>query len=77
VTDLQTALEPIATTLEADGYRLETREEEGRLRVQIAAGPDACEDCLVPKSMMQAMIADMLARFGVAPGMIDLRYPGE
>jgi hypothetical protein len=77
VSDLQTALEPIAATLEADGYRLETLEKDGRLQVQIAAGPDACEDCLVPKSMMQAMIADTLARFGVAPAMIDLRYPGE
>ena len=77
MSDLQTALEPIAATLEADGYRLETLEEDGRLRVQIAAGPDACEDCLVPKSMMQAMIVDTLARSGVAPGVIDLRYPGE
>lgn len=75
--DLQIALEPIATTLEADGYRLETTQVEGRLLVQIAAGPDACEDCLVPKPMMQAMIANTLAGLGVAPGMIDLRYPGE
>ncbi len=75
--ELQNALEPIATTLGADGYLLETVEEEGRILVRIAAGPDACEDCLVPKPMMRAMIADTLARHGVAPEVIELSYPGE
>ena len=75
--DLQDALAPIASTLEADGYRLEAREVGDRLLIQVAAGPEACEDCLVPKSMLERMIALRLDTLGVQPVSIDLRYPGE
>ena len=50
------ALQPIVAALAADGYQLSATFEGGSLKVGIVAGPDACEDCLVPKSMMTVMI---------------------
>ena len=77
MSDLEAALEPIAGTLEADGYRLEARQTDGRLSLRIEAGPEACADCLVPKPMLAKMIAQRLAPLGLDPTAVDLRYPGE
>ncbi len=43
----------------------------------IAAGPDACEDCLVPKGMMADMIRNVLHDAGVEAGELELTYPNE
>jgi len=45
-----------------------------RLEARISAGPGACEDCLVPKPVLLAMLHQAL---GVPEKAIDLRYPGE
>jgi hypothetical protein len=42
--------------------------------VAIVAGPQACEECLVPKPLMQAMLAPAL---GVQPDSIRLVYPTD
>jgi hypothetical protein len=42
--------------------------------VAIIAGPDACEECLVPKPLMQSMLAPVL---GVDPASIRLVYPTD
>jgi hypothetical protein len=60
--------------LEADGYQLDLEEDAGRLVASISATPWACDDCLVPKPVMLAMIEQAL---GVPQQSIDLRYPGE
>jgi hypothetical protein len=65
-------VESIRTSLEADGYELDVREEGGRVGVRITATPDACEECLVPKELMLAMLEDA---FGVPGASIDLAYP--
>ncbi len=64
----------LASTLAADGYRMEFAERDGRLHVTIVATPDACADCLVPKDLMRGMLAQQL---GVAGENIDLTYPSE
>ena len=67
-------LATIRASLEADGYLLDVREDGERLDAQISAGPDACEDCLVPKDLMKVMLEQAL---GVPAQSIELRYPGE
>lgn len=67
-------LATVRATLEADGYLLDVKEDGERLDAWITAGPDACEDCLVPKDLMKVMMEQAL---GVPAQSIDLRYPGE
>jgi hypothetical protein len=47
-------------------------EADAKLSVIITAGPDACEDCLVPKDLMRSMLSSEL---GVDAAVIDLTYP--
>jgi hypothetical protein len=61
-------------SLEADGYRLEVEERDGRVGAVISAGPGTCADCLVPKNLMRAMLGRAL---GVDEQAIDLRYPSD
>jgi len=73
------ALASLTTMLEADGYGLELSEADaGALVARIAAGPDACADCLVPKSMMTRYFEDAL-RPVCELGLPEIRlvYPGE
>lgn len=70
----QAGLATVRATLEADGYGLDVEERDGRVGVRVVATPSACEDCLVPKPLMRAMIGDAL---GVPEQAIDLTYPGE
>ena len=39
----------LSSALEADGYHMAIEEADAKLSVIITAGPDACEDCLVPE----------------------------
>ena len=64
----------LASTLEADGYHLAIEELDSRLAVTITAGPDACEDCLVPKDLMRSMLGSEL---GVDAELIDITYPAD
>ena len=47
-------------------------EADAKLSVVITAGPDACEDCLVPKDLMRSMLSSEL---GVDAAIIDITYP--
>ncbi|TMC07269.1 MAG: hypothetical protein E6J41_16415 [Chloroflexi bacterium] len=67
-------LQTMRAALEADGYLLDVSEAGERLEARISAGPGACEDCLVPKPVLLAMLHQAL---GVPEQAIDLRYPGE
>ena len=62
----------LASTLEADGYHLAIEELDSRLAVTITAGPDACEDCLVPKDVFRGIAANHL---GIEGDLIDITYP--
>ena len=68
------SLEPLRSSLGADGYRMEAREEGGRISVRISASDGACADCLVPKNIMRGILGQVL---GVAEDVIDLTYPEE
>jgi hypothetical protein len=74
---LSTALEPVTAALAADGYLLSAGLQSGALKVEIAAGPDACEDCLVPKGMMRDMIESVLHDAGIERVNLELTYPNE
>ena len=67
-------IDALRTALEADGYLIDVRDDEGRVRARISATPGACEDCLVPKPLFRAMLHQAL---GVPEDAIDLSYPGE
>jgi molybdopterin/thiamine biosynthesis adenylyltransferase len=64
----------LASALEADGYHLAIDEADAKLSVVITAGPDACEDCLVPKELMRGMLSSEL---GVDAELIDISYPAD
>jgi hypothetical protein len=77
VAALSAVLQPVSVALAADGYELSAALERGALKVAIAAGPDACEDCLVPKAMMRDMIKSVLSDAGVEAAEFELSYPNE
>jgi molybdopterin/thiamine biosynthesis adenylyltransferase len=64
----------LSAALEADGYHMAIDEADAKLSVVITAGPDACEDCLVPKDLMRGMLSNEL---GVDAGLIDITYPAD
>lgn len=73
-------LSPMADTLRADGYVLDVRSTaHDHLELVVTAGPDACEDCLVPPAVFQGIVADSLAKGGVnlPPDVISVVYPSE
>lgn len=67
-------LDEFRKSLATDGYELNVDVNADSASVSIIAGPDACDDCLVSKEMMRAMLAPVL---GVAEDDIDLSYPGD
>lgn len=76
---VESALDPMRAMLMADGYLLDTRLDGAVVELSVAASPDACADCLVPKEMFAAMAADMLTRQGVTvnASTLSIVYPGE
>ena len=71
------ALQPYSSGLQADGYSLEVGFDGDSLHVEIVAGPEACEDCLIPKDMFTPMIASTLNSKGLAFEQITLVYPND
>ena len=72
------ALRPFVSGLAADGYTLEVSlSSAGSLRVEIVAGRDACEDCLIPKQMFTGMIFSRLNSQGVDFSDLALVYPAD
>jgi hypothetical protein len=67
-------LAAVRSTLAADGYDLDARQDGERVVVTIIATPDACDDCLAPPDVMRAILGKSLAMPAEA---IDLHYPGE
>ena len=62
----------IATMLAADGYNLAVAEDGQRVALTVSPGPDACEDCLVPKDVFRGIAANQL---GIEGDLIDITYP--
>lgn len=57
-----------ASTLERDGYSLEwTLDQSSRsIDARVIAGPNACEECLVPKQLMIYMLESSLDGSGIS-----------
>jgi len=64
----------LRSALAADGYEIDVAEEGDRVRVTIIATDQACADCLVPKDLMRAILAQTLS---VPADAIDLTYPRD
>ena len=62
----------IATMLAADGYHLAVAENGHRVELTVSPGPDACEDCLVPKDVFRGIASHQL---GIDGDLIDISYP--
>jgi hypothetical protein len=62
----------IATMLAADGYNLAVEQNGARVALTVSPGPDACEDCLVPKDVFRGIAAHQL---GLEGDLIDITYP--
>ncbi len=59
--DVDNALQEFRDVMSADGYLLRWEPtDQGRVVVTIEAGEGACADCLVPKAVMEAMMAAAL-----------------
>ena len=72
------ALHAFSSGLEADGYSLQVGLADGDgLCVEIVAGPEACDDCLIPKEMFTPMIGSTLESKGLAFEQITLVYPND
>jgi len=70
----EAALDQIRQSLQAEDYQLQVTLRADGAQVRIAAGPAACDECLVPKDLMRVMLAPAL---GVQPDTIELTYPKE
>lgn len=76
--EVESAFGTVAGALEADGYRLAVSAPTmDQLRVEIIAGPDACEECLIPKAMMEKMLESALGGAGLASLPLEVVYPNE
>lgn len=72
---VESALVGMRTSLQADGYDLAVDAiDAGVAHLRIVAGPNACEECLVPKSLMVGMLRHSLRDLSEVTS-IDLRYP--
>ena len=72
---VETALASLRTGVQADGYDLRVESvENGVALVRIVAGPNACEECLVPKAIMAGTIKISLRSLPEISG-VTLRYP--
>jgi hypothetical protein len=71
---LATALQPMATALEADGYAMTVADDASGVVVRVTAGPDACAECLVPKELMLSLIRQAAGDVGDS---VTLVYPTD
>jgi hypothetical protein len=69
------ALEPMREMLAADGYDLRLEEASATsVRLRVVAGPEACDDCLVPKEVFAGIVRD---RLPAEVAEVIVRYPSD
>ena len=75
----ESALARMQTMLAADGYQLDVEVSEGQLNLTVRATPEACAECLVPKTLLASMAVTMLGEGGIPvdPNDVALRYPAD
>jgi len=73
---LEKALSGVKESLAADGYELAYEQpQEGTINIVIKAGPNACAECLVPKSILEQMILRDLSENGVPYKKVNIQLP--
>lgn len=72
---IRDALKPTRDGLQAAGFTLELAERDSELLLTVVAGEDACEDCLVPKSMFRQMAANEIGEAGFGAPRLQVLYP--
>ncbi len=79
IVDINAALTPLRDGLSNDGYHLVVTLDGSRIVLKIEAGPEACEDCLVPKEVLMPMALSQISDFVDGIGLDDLTivYPGK
>ena len=75
--EVSDALAELRDGLRADGYDLSVDASNSDvIAVSVTAGPEACEECLVPKELMESMLEAALPA-SLAGAQIALRYPTD
>jgi hypothetical protein len=73
---LDKALIDVKEGLALDGYILIAKQqEEGIVEIVIEAGPEACSECLSPKSILESIIRRALEENQVAYKKINITLP--
>ncbi len=74
---IEEALATVRAMLAPEGYGLTAAEPVGStLPLTVTAGPDACEYCLAPKSVLDAIVVKNLQEHGLSMA-VTLAYPGD
>jgi hypothetical protein len=74
---VEQALAGLRESFVADGYDLRVDGLDGdRVKLSILAGPEACEECLVPKPQMEGIILQSLKDFPDVR-QLELHYPTD
>jgi len=72
---IEEALRPMRNSLEVDGFDLKVEVvEDGVVSVVVLAGPQACQECLIPQEHFKLRIEDRLK--GLAR-VVRLHYPEQ
>ena len=73
---IEAALAPFIDGLRSDGYFASVRTDGNVAVLKISAGPEACADCLVPRSVMLPIVTQALRDAGL-PYVAEVEYPEE
>jgi hypothetical protein len=73
--ELDAALADLRTQLERDGFTAEWEVTDDVVGFRVVATDAACDECLVPKVVMEAMLHDAIDGTGFTLG--EVRLPAE
>jgi Fe-S cluster biogenesis protein NfuA len=71
------ALSILTMAMRADGYDLIVESDQGEIIVRIEATPGACAECLVPKSVLEAIISNELEKTLKRPHTVVVVYTDD
>ena len=69
------ALTPTREGLDAAGFDLAIQVAGGGILLKVSARPNACEDCLVPKSLFRQLADDEIREAGLNSIDMEIMYP--